>query len=121
MPDQINEYWDVIKRVVMISGPPAYRVDENTAVNILQAALNDQMQVFLVLEKGVKRIAVVLTALQYDHVLEKYNLLLYSIYSFVGSLPKEAYDYGFKFFKTFAKMKGCSSITLYTISEEITE
>jgi hypothetical protein len=117
LPNQVQDYWDVIKYAIEQSLPPIVGGHPDRMNRILAAALADKVDIWLSyvrdLEGNAKFEGVALTKLLYDEVSDTKNLLIYCIYGY-EVVDKGSWIEGLSGLVKYAKSKDCSFITAYT-------
>ena len=117
LPEQIAANWEAIKRVVVRSHPPSVRVSEEVLANILEAAMQMEVQVWIQhesdFEKDLSSVqAVALTAVMTEPISREKTLLIYGLVA----LDRSGLDWseGMIALKKFAKSRGCSYVSAYS-------
>jgi hypothetical protein len=116
LPDQVSQYWDIIKYAIEQSLPPAIGDHPDKMNRILAAALADKVDVWMIYQRGdveVKFEGIALTKILYDDASDTKNLLLYCIYGY-EPLSNKDWQEGLVGLVKYAKSKDCSFITAYT-------
>lgn len=121
-PEQIADYWDIIKHAACQTNNISTEVAEEYSNNLFQLLLMERYQAwagFDVLEDGSKRfIGVLITAIFYDELAARRSLHLYGIYAFRAvddSMLKE----GLSAVLQFAKSEHCYQIFGFTNNERL--
>ena len=84
LPEQIAANWEAIKRIVVRSHPPSVRVSEEVLANILEAAMQMEVQVWIQHESDFEQDlssvqAVALTAVMTEPISREKTLLIYGL------------------------------------------
>jgi len=116
LPDQIANFWDIIKYAVEQSLPPIVGESPDKMDRILSACLSGKIQVWASYrreEEGTVFEGICLTKIIYDDASNTKNLLLYCIYGYESTL-EEAWMHAFRAVSKYAKKHGCNDIVGYT-------
>jgi len=116
MPDQISNFWDIIKYAIEESLPPTVDESSNKMNNILSALLCGKAQCWASYDKiedGNKFEGLVVTRITYDDVSDTKNLLIYCLYGY-ETVSKSNWLSGFKSLVKFAIGQGCNQIIGYS-------
>ena len=123
LPEQISEYWDIIKYAVENSLPPIANEAYDKMNRILEALLCDSMQCWVLyseIEDKRKLEAVVVTTLSTDLSSGVRSLMVYSLYGF-SDLSDEAWKSGYETLARWGKGLGCNRVTAYTDVPKVCE
>ena len=121
IPEQISQFWNVIKYALENSPPLTTEVNYDSWINeILTSAMNGSIEVWASYKKGesVKFEGVVLTSFEIDKFIKKRSLLIYYVFAF-RETGKEAWIEGLKTLSKYAKSRNCSRIVAYSNVPEI--
>ena len=116
MPDQIANFWDVIKYAVEESLPPIVGDHPDRMNRILASLLCGKTECWASYNKNESSIrfeGIVLTKIIYDDASDTRNLLMYCLYGY-EDVNKESWFEGVGILAKYAKSKKCSKITAYT-------
>lgn len=114
-PEQIANYWNVVKYAIEQSLPPIVGDHPDKLNRILAAALSNKVDVWAsyVRKETTTFEGIVLTKLLYDDASDTSNLLIYCIYGY-EEISKSSWPEAIKSLIKYAKSKGCSFITAYS-------
>ena len=116
MPDQVSNFWDIIKYAIEESLPPIAGESPDKMNKILAALLIGKGQCWASYDKGDKGNkfeGIVITKVLYDDISDTKNLLIYCLYGY-EDVSKESWLSGFKSLVKFATGQDCSQIIGYT-------
>jgi hypothetical protein len=116
LPDQISNFWDVIKYSVEGSLPPIVGDHPDRMNRILSSLLCGKSECWASYnrqDKGIKFEGIVLTKMIYDDASDTRNLLIYCLYGY-EDVNKESWLDGIKALTKYAKSKKCNQIIAYT-------
>ena len=116
LPDQVSNFWDVIKYAIEESAPPIAVVNPNMLNNILMSILSNKTQCWVSYRRENEKLifeAVALTKILYDDVSDTRNLLIYCIYGYENTV-EESWMSGFLAIAKFAKSQNCHQIIAYS-------
>jgi len=116
MPDQISNFWDIIKYAIEESLPPIVGESPDKMNKILAALLCGKAQCWTSYDKteGENKFeGIVVTRVTYDDVSDTKNLLIYCLYGY-ETVNKSNWLSGFKTLVKFAIGQGCSQIVGYS-------
>lgn len=116
LPDQISEFWNIIKYSIEQSLPPVVGEHPNKMNNILISAMEGSIDVWASYNRGEgtnKFEGIVLTEVLYDRPSRTRNLLIYCLYGY-ESVDKESWQDGLTTLTKYADGKKCSQIIAYT-------
>lgn len=116
LPEQISNFWDIIKYAVEQSLPPLVSDHPDKMNRILSAALCGKVEVWASYNKspeGNKFEGIVLTNMLYDDVSNTKNLLIYCLYGY-NEVDNKSWLDALKAIVKYAKSRGCSQIVAYT-------
>ena len=120
-PDQVSNFWDVIKVAVEQSHPPFVGEKEDRDNNILQALLEDRMDCWMDYTtngEGSVLNVILLTTVTVDDCSGERCLLIYSIYGYRRS-DGLSWVNGIETLKKWARYHGCQKIIAYTNSARV--
>ena len=114
---QISANWTIIKKALYEAHPPGLPMTEEVMANVLETALKDHLQVFVMhesdFEKNTSSIqAIAITAIIIEPVTKVKTLLIYSLYGIEGE--EKNWKEGYTYLSKFAKSKGCVNISAYS-------
>ena len=115
-PDQINRYWEALKKLVASALPPTTLEEEATSNNIYKNLLSGDMHCWVAV-KGKTSYAVVVTTFQYDTV-GTWSFLIYALVG-VQYLNLDSWKIIFNTLSKFAKANHCKRIIAYSNVERI--
>jgi hypothetical protein len=121
LPNQVANFWDIIKYAIEESLPPIAGSSKGRMNNILSSLLAEKIQCWAAYKRkkdSVKLEAIVLTKVQVDDITQTKHLLIYCLYSYSG-IHRRALDDGFEALTKYAKSIDCQSITAYTSNEAL--
>jgi len=117
LPDQISEFWPIIKYAVEQSLPPTVGDHPDKMNRILSAMLSGRLDVWASYRKEtedkIKFDGIGITQVIYDDASNTKSMLIYAIYAYEETLPStwvEAYETISKY----AMAKGCSRCVAYS-------
>ena len=117
LPDQISEFWPIIKYAVEQSLPPTVGDHPDKMNRILSAMLSGRLDVWASYRKEtedkIKFDGIGITQVIYDDASNTKSMLIYAIYAYEETLPStwvEAYEAISKY----AMAKGCSRCVAYS-------
>jgi len=116
LPDQISDYWDIIRYAVEQSLPPVVGEGPDKMNKILSSLLMGKSHCWASYTiNGNKRRfeGIVITKISYDDISDTKNLLIYCLYSYEG-ISEESWVSGFKSLVKFAESRNCDRIIGYT-------
>ncbi len=116
LPEQIAQFWDIIKYAIEESLPPIAGEGSDKMNRILTSLLSGKSECWIsytVDGKQRKLEGVGITKIQYDDVSDTKNLLVYCLYSWEG-INRSSWTSGFKSLVKYASSKGCNRIIGYT-------
>jgi hypothetical protein len=118
---QVTNWWELIWPCIEKCLPPCEEKEKRQA-NILQALLEERMQVWVMLrkEEGVNKILAILsTTVTQDECSKTKSLLIYSLFSYSTAMTAQDYTEGFEGLQKFARSKGCESVSAFTNLDKI--
>jgi len=121
MPDQIANYWDVIKYALEESLPPIAGEHPDKMNRILSSLIGGSSQCWVSYEKkeDTKRFeGVVVTQIIKDEISDTTSLLLYSVYGY-DYVSEETWKKGFETLVRWGMSRGCTRIIGYTDSDRL--
>jgi hypothetical protein len=116
LPEQISDYWDIVKHAISESLPPTAGEGPGKMNRILSALLASKAECWIssTIEGDVRKFeGVVITKLQYDDISNTRNLLMYCLYGY-EDVSKESWTKGLKTLVKYASSKECYRILAYT-------
>ncbi len=116
LPEQIANFWPVIKYAVEQSLPPIVSDHPEKVNRVLTSCLMGQAEVWASYERlseGIKFNGIAVTRILIDDVSMTNNLLLYCIYGYTD-INNKIFLEGLKGLADYAKSKKCSQIIAYT-------
>lgn len=116
LPEQISNFWDIIKYAVEQSLPPVVGEHQDKMNRILAAALSGRIDVWASYARNgdeTRFEGIVLTKILYDDAVDMKNLLIYCIYGY-EQIDKESWLSALNALTKYAKGKGCKLIVAYT-------
>lgn len=116
LPEQISNFWDVIKYAIEQSLPPIAHEHPDRINRILISALAGKIDIWVTyttVDDSVKLEGVAVTRITYDDVSDTRSLLLYCIYGY-EPLNKSSWTSGLEILAKYARSKGCSFVVAYT-------
>ena len=116
LPDQISNFWDIIKYSVEESLPPIVGDHPDRLNRILSSLLCGKSECWASYNRqdsGTKFEGIVLTKMLYDDASDTRNLLIYCLYGY-EDVNKESWLDGIKALAKYAKSKKCNQIIAYT-------
>jgi len=120
-PDQIAEYWDMLKVAILGALPPTVSNNGDLANNILENMLAGGLDCWVVYNdrSGIKKISLIATTTISDDLCSRTrNLLVYTVFGVTPATGKE-WQEGFETLAKYGRSKGCSKIIAYTDVESI--
>lgn len=121
LPEQISNFWDIIKFAVEQSLPPIVSEHPDKMNRILSAALCGKVEVWASYNKsdeGNKFEGIVLTKMIYDDASNTRNLLIYCLYGY-NDVDNKSWLGALKSIVKYANSKGCTQIIAYSDSPYI--
>ena len=122
-PEQISQFWDVVKYALENSPPLTTEVNYDSWINeILTSAMSGNIEVWASYRKdeGAKFEGVALTSFEVDRFIKKRSLLIYYVFTFRDTI-KETWIEGLKTLAKYAKSRKCSRIVAYSNVPEMIE
>jgi hypothetical protein len=120
LPNQISTSWPTIRELLYKNHPPSITINEQILANILEAALRNGLQVWVVhdsdLEENMSRIkSIVVTTILTEPLSKLRSLLIYGVITDYQA-GDERIDYikEMESIRKYAKANDCSSITAYS-------
>jgi hypothetical protein len=116
MPDQISNFWDIIKYAIEESLPPIAGESPDKMNKILAALLIGKAQCWAIYDKTEKENrfeGIMITKVLYDDISDTKNLLIYCLYGY-EKISKKNWFIGIKSLVKFATGQGCSQIIGYS-------
>ena len=116
LPDQISNFWDIIKYAVEQSVPPIVGEHPNKMNNILSACLNGSLDVWASYVRGedsTKFEGIVLTELLHDKSSQTNNLLIYCLYGY-EKVDSQSWIAGLEAILKYADSLNCNQVIAYT-------
>lgn len=116
LPDQISQFWDIIKYAIEQSLPPIVGDHPDKMNRILTAAISGRIDCwasYVRSEEINKFEGIVLTKVIYDDASDTRNLLIYCVYGY-ESVQNDSWLSGIKSLVKYAKGKGCNQIIAYS-------
>ena len=120
-PDQIAEYWDMLKPAIMGALPPVSSNDKDLANNILENLLAHGMDCWMVytIKDGVNKILLIATTTISEDICSRTrSLMVYTVFGVNPASGKE-WEEGFEVLSKYGRSRGCSRIIAYTDVESI--
>jgi hypothetical protein len=120
LPEQITEYWNIIKFAVENSLPPIASHASDRMNKILESLINETMQCWIMYEEGeVRKLQVIsVTTVLQDYYSEDRSVLIYSIYGFTD-LTNEIWTEAWKTVSLWGKSINCQKIIAYTDVQKV--
>ena len=116
LPDQISQFWNVIKYAIEQSLPPIAYEHPDKLNRILSAAISGKVEVWVSYTKTQevnKLEGVVVTKILYDDASGTKNLLIYCLYGY-EKVNSDSWLIGLTALVKYAKSRGCSQIISYS-------
>lgn len=120
LPNQISINWTAIRELLYKNHPPSITVNEQVLANILEAALRNGLQVWVIhdsdLEENISRIkSIVVTTILTEPLSRLRSLLIYGVITDY-QVGDDRIDYikEMESIRKYAKANDCSSITAYS-------
>jgi hypothetical protein len=111
LPEQVNDYWELLFHYVKAAMPKHLR-DHVKEASVLQAVFDERMQCWVsMIEEQVH--AVITTSIVNDEHLGTKSLLIYSLVS-VKLMPEEEWAQALRTISKFARGNGCANIIAYS-------
>ena len=114
LPEQVSKYWVELRPAIEKALPPTG--DANRMQNVLSSILMDRLKVWASFyEKDGKRVfnGVVTTAIEDELGTSNRALLIYSVFGYSDSSPKDWFA-GLETIKKYALAEGCTHIKAYS-------
>lgn len=121
LPEQIAEYWEVIKFAIENSLPPIANESYDKMTRILENLINENMQCWVSYsDNDNKKVleGIVITTIVGDYCSNIKSLLIYSLYGF-STLDDRIWAEGYNTIAKWGKSVGCNRITAYTDVDRI--
>jgi hypothetical protein len=119
IPEQISNFWDVIKYAVEQSLPPIIGEQPDKMNRILSSMLCGKLDVWASYKKeNFTFEAILVTQFLFDEASGVKNLLLYCVYGYIYLEPQTWLD-GFDCIMKYAKANKCHSIIAYSSNEYV--
>jgi len=115
LPDQIADYWELIKESINRSAYPLNELDSDKMNRILESLLVEKMQCWAsvrVKDEVTTIVAIATTTVIIDLWSNEKSLLIYSTYA-TEQTKKEDWMDAFATVSKFAKGKGCDKVIAY--------
>ena len=116
LPDQIANFWDIIKYRIEQSLPPTVGEHPDKMNRILSSCLSGKIQCwasYIRSEDKTKFEGIVLTQVLYDDAWYTKNLLIYCLYGY-EEIDKQSWFNGLKSIAKYAKKQGCNQVIAFT-------
>ena len=116
LPDQISQFWDVIKYAIEQSLPPIAGESPGRMNRILTSLISGGSDCWAsyTIDGDQRRFeAIVITKMLYDDVSDTKNLLIYCLYGY-EIVDRSSWASGLKSLVKYASGKGCHNIVAYT-------
>ncbi len=116
LPDQISQFWDVIKYAIEQSLPPIAGEGPDKMNKILTSLLSGRSDCWAsyTVNGDQRRFeGIVITKITHDDVSDTKNLLIYCLYGY-EMVDKSSWTSGFKSLVKYASSQGCHRIIGYT-------
>ena len=113
MPEQVMDYWDILKEGVMETLPSHVTRDDEKMVNVQMSLLGGTSQCWVNMTEEKKINASVITRVIYDDMVDMNILILVSIFGF-DKISGEDWVAGYSTLSEFAKLRKCESIAGYS-------
>lgn len=123
LPEQISEFWDVIKFAAEQSLPPIAGEHPDKMNRVLSALLSGKAQCWASYVKGEevnKFEGFLITKIIYDEVSDTKNLLLYCLYGYT-EVEQNTWIVGLVKVAKYARAKGCNAIVGYSNVKHLIE
>jgi hypothetical protein len=114
LPEQVANYWDIVKFAVEESFPPTVktRPDMN---KILESLLGGSMIAWVSIDDNSKKIlGIVTTTISEDICTGTKNLVIYSVYALAEKVGRKNWADGYEAIMKYAKSLGCTHVVGYT-------
>ena len=122
IPEQISQFWDVIKYALDNSPPIPIEVrDENWINNILTQSMNGSIEIWASYNKDEDNInfeGFVITSFEIDKFVKQKSLLIYYVFAFRDT-GIDTWVEGLKVLSKYAKSRRCSRVLAYSNVKEI--
>lgn len=123
LPEQISEYWEIVKFAIENSLPPIANETIDKMNRILENLMNESMQCWVSYSEAEDKNvldAVIVTTITNDYSSNIKSLLIYSLYGF-SNISDKVWSEGYTTLSKWAKSIGCNRITAFTDVERIKE
>jgi len=117
LPDQVSNYWDILKPLILDALPPATSKKLGFENKILQNILMGGMDCWVSMNSEGKVGAVCTTTFVEDKNSEVKNLLIYSLSASGGIIEEDEWEEGISTVLKYAQGNGCENVIAYTTSE----
>lgn len=115
--DEISVHWGLVRQSILMSFPPGTSMNEETMANILQAAMEGRLQVW-VLRDGIKPLTILTTVVTHDTISGSKTLFVYSLGALTET-PLAAWEYGIKKLLEICKRVGCDRVLSRTNNQRL--
>ena len=116
LPNQISEFWDIIKYAIEQSLPPIAGEGPDKMNNILTSLISGMAECWAsyTINGDQRRFeGIVITKILYDDVSDTKNLLIYCLYGY-ENVDRSSWTSGFKSLVKYASSRNCHRIIAYT-------
>ena len=122
IPEQISQFWDMIKYALENSPPISIEVrDENWINSMLTQSMNGSIEIWAYYDKdgdSVRFKGFVITSFEIDKFVKQKSLLIYYVFTF-RDIGMDAWIEGLKTLKKYAKSRRCSRVLAYSNVQNI--
>lgn len=116
LPEQISDFWDIIKYAIEESLPPTVDEHPDKMNRILSSALSGGLDIWASYERaeeGVKFEGIIVTKINFDDASGTRSMLMYCLYGYADA-AEGTWMEGLTILAKYAKSRKCSRITAYT-------
>jgi len=116
LPDQIADFWEIIKYGIEQSLPPIAGEHPDKMNRMLASLLSSKAQCWAsyTKERAVNRFeGIILTKMLYDDVSDTKSLLLYCLYGY-NSITEGSWPVALESILKYANSKGCTQVVAYS-------
>jgi hypothetical protein len=121
--DQVERYWDELAPVIVPVLGPEVAQDWDLRTNVLQALIQNRMQVWVMYRGNGdewRRVAIATTRIVTDYLVEQSTLYITSLYGF-ERIEAEGWQSGFATLREYARGAGCVKMLAHTESDRVME
>jgi len=120
LPDQVMNYWPMIKGGIEASLPPVTGDSKEKMNNILIELLDGRLDCWIAFRKDIEVdvVAIIITSISYDSRGDTSSLLLYCVYALKQTEGQDWVE-GYEALSKYARANNCSRMVAYSNDEKI--